>query len=196
MNKVYAKLAALIIASSVGNCFTTTMAQTCPAYFTSDDQLGPFFIDGAPETTTLAPESQLISPSDVLVVNGTIYGDDCERMSNVWVDVWYAGKGDGGEGVYSLPGSDLKYRAHILTNEFGQYEYTATFPESYPERPIRHIHYRISKDDEELLVTQLYFEGYILDGYNPDASQIGMLSTDEDGTRHTNFDIHINLPHN
>ena len=64
MNKVYAKLAALIIASSVGNCFTTTMAQTCPAYFTSDDQLGPFFIEGAPETTTLAPESQSIRCSD------------------------------------------------------------------------------------------------------------------------------------
>lgn len=166
------------------------LAQTCPSSATPSDFEGPFYVAGSPATNRLAPEDQLSDPSNVLVVKGTVYGDDCVPMSNVLVEPWYAGAPDENGDEYSVAGSSLLYRAQITTDECGNYEYTSTFPISYSGRPIRHIHYRIS-DERILLTTQLYFEGHINSGFNPDPSQIGAIQTDDDGTRRVTFDVYV-----
>lgn len=166
-------------------------AQTCPSDVTSSDALGPFYLAGAPLTDRLAPEEQLSDPNLRLVVQGTVYGQDCVPMANVLVEPWYAGLPDENGDSYSSSGSSLNYRAQVVADECGRFNFTATFPESYSARPIRHIHYRVSHSEGTLLVTQQYFEGSILDGFNPDESQITPLVTDEDGARITTFDIYV-----
>ena len=168
----------------------TVKGQTCPSDVTPPDARGPFYVTGAPFTDRLAPEDQLSDPNQRLVVHGTIYGEDCVPMANILVEPWYAGLPDEDGNEYSVAGSSLQYRAQIISDKCGNYEFTSTFPVSYPGRPIRHIHYRVS-DDRELLVTQQYFEGFILSGYNPDASQISSIQTDENGTRRATFDIYV-----
>jgi protocatechuate 3,4-dioxygenase beta subunit len=162
------------------------LAQSCPCELTSSDTPGPFYISDAPFTDRLAPEDELSDPGNVLIVNGTVYGDDCVPMANALVEPWYAGENNG----YSVAGSSPQYRAQVFTDDCGNYEYTCTFPISYPGRPIRHIHYRVS-DERELLVTQLYFEGYVIEGYNPDPSRIAAIETNQDGTRRVTFDLYV-----
>jgi len=165
--------------------------QTCPSEVTPADSEGPFYVGGAPDTNRLAPEEQLNDPTNVLIVKGTVYGNDCVPMVNTMIEPWYAGVPDENGDPYSVAGSSLLYRARIYSDECGHYEYTSTFPVVYPGRPIQHIHYRVSDQERELLVTQLYFEGYIPAAYAPDASQIGIIETDDNGTRRTTFDMYV-----
>lgn len=55
------------------------------------------------------------------------------------------------------------YRARIVTDENGFYEYETIHPGRYPldETRLRpaHIHYKIAAPQHETLVTQLYFKG-------------------------------------
>lgn len=172
---------------------TAAAAQSCPATVTDSDMLGPFYVT-PPNTDRLAPEEQLSDPNRRLVVSGTVYGQDCVPMADVHVEPWYAGLPDGNGDKYSKAGSALDYRGSVVTDGCGNYEYTATFPEIYPQRPIRHIHYRLSDsvDGRELLVTQQYFEGHIPDRFgNLDGTKITSLTRDDDGTRRTTFDIHL-----
>lgn len=170
---------------------TSCASQTCQSDTTPSDARGPFYLGGAPETNRLAPEEQLSNASNLLVMTGVVYGRDCIPMANVLVEPWYAGLADENGNTYSVAGSSLQYRAQIRTDECGKYEFTSTFPESYPGRPIRHIHYRVS-DERELLVTQLYFEGFISTGFNPDESQISPLELDTtDGSRRGKFNIYV-----
>ena len=69
-------------------------------------------------------------------------------MANILVEPWYAGLPDEDGNEYSVAGSSLQYRAQIISDKCGNYEFTSTFPVSYPGRPIRHIHYRVSDDRE------------------------------------------------
>jgi protocatechuate 3,4-dioxygenase beta subunit len=170
--------------------FGKASAQTCPSDVTPRDARGPFYVGGAPLTNRLAPEEQLSDPQNRLVVTGTVFGQDCIPMADALVEPWYAGLPDENGNLYSVAGSSLQYRAQIKTDECGKYEFTSTFPESYSGRPIRHIHYRVS-DVQELLVTQLYFEGFILPGYNPDESQISPLNVTAHGARLGKFDIYV-----
>jgi protocatechuate 3,4-dioxygenase beta subunit len=164
--------------------------QTCPSDETVTDLLGPYYLPGAPVTKRLAPASELKDTSRRIKIKGTVYGSDCVPMSKVLVEPWHAGIPVNGI-PYSLAGSSLKYRGRITTDNCGRYEFTTIYPTLYSQRPIIHIHIRVSKGDEELLVTQMYFKGAITSGFDPDPNQIVALKRLSNGSRNGTFNIYL-----
>jgi protocatechuate 3,4-dioxygenase beta subunit len=167
-------------------------AQTCPVDDTPSDALGPFYLSNAPMTTRLARDNQLANLDNVLHVEGRVYGNDCTPMDSILVEPWYAGDPTENDGdSYSVAGSDLVYRGKLYTDECGYYSFTQTYPILYTGRPIRHVHFRFM---DGLLVTQMYFEGDIPAGYNPDASQVVSVATEVGGSRRAVFDVYLDTP--
>lgn len=166
--------------------------QTDAIQFTTTDALGPFYVGESERTTVIAPRQLLINPADVFTVNGKVIGNDCVPLAGARVEAWYAGLGIGSmDGVYLDDG----FRGQVLTDACGNFQFTQTFPGVYPQRPIPHIHYRISSaDDTELLVTQLYFEGAIVAGFSPDDTKISTVTNEADGSRSAQFNVYVSIP--
>jgi protocatechuate 3,4-dioxygenase beta subunit len=170
--------------------FQCVNAQTCPSDETVTDLLGPYYLPGAPVTKKLAPVAELKKANRRIKIKGTVYGSDCVPMSKVLVEPWHAGIPVNGI-PYSLAGSSLKYRGRITTDSCGRYEFTTIYPTLYAQRPIIHIHIRVSKGDEEFLVTQMYFKGDITPGFDPDPNQIVTLKRLPNGSRNGTFNIYL-----
>jgi protocatechuate 3,4-dioxygenase beta subunit len=191
-------LLALLIVSASHLLFAKA-SETCPAKLTAADAKGPFYLANIPPTGLLAPVSLLNQPEKVLLVAGTIYGDDCLPLSKVRVEAWYAGDPDDQGNFYSLGGANNDYRGSVVTDNCGAYKFTQTFPALYPSRPILHVHFRVSTvtDDQELLVTQMYFEGMVPTSFESSPSralQIVSVDTAQDGVRSTVFNMYVNSP--
>ena len=202
---------------------------SCPGYGTPPDALGPFYIPETPWRRTLAPIEQITNSSLKLTVKGQVFSSiDCTPLPYILVEPWYAGLPDEFGDLYSSFGNtNFDYRARLLTDTCGKFKYTATFPQIYPDRPIRHIHYRFStwnfdggNDDPTgntttapvmattcgedipgsvgaipLLVTQMYFTGYIIPGFNPDPVQIVDIYEDPtDGSKVVYYNVYLNIP--
>ena len=125
---------------------------------TGSDIEGPFHLDDAPERTVLADEDE---PGERLVIEGTVYGPDCETpLERALLDVWQAdAEGDyhGGEE------DDYRLRGQLVTDADGHYSFESIMPGNYPMgeglmRPA-HIHFTISYPDLPPLTTQMYFAG-------------------------------------
>ena len=55
---------------------------------TTDDILGPYFIEGAPNISNIAPN---VSEVPRLYITGTVYAKDCVTpIPNALIDVWQA----------------------------------------------------------------------------------------------------------
>ena len=129
--------------------------------FTTDDILGPYFVEGAPIRTIIA---HLNEPGQRLVVSGRILQNDCETpISGAMLEVWHANDA----GCYSInldcptgnPENDnYNLRGKMFSDENGQYAFETVLPGYYANRP-RHIHIKITTPNEEVLISQLYFEG-------------------------------------
>jgi protocatechuate 3,4-dioxygenase beta subunit len=143
---------------------------------TPADMLGPYYIEGAPETDVIYPDD---APGDWLLVRGRVTADDCETpLVGAVVEVWQAD--DNGEYDFS---EDFIGRGQVITDENGYYEFITLVPGRYEPRP-PHIHYRVSITDpvtetETALVTQLYFEGMSSEGY-PEAQVAALEDFDLD----------------
>ena len=168
-------------------------SQTCPVEETPTDLQGPFYIKGANNTRRLAPESILSNAARRIRISGTVYGDNCVPVKGALVEAWHAGPPDAKGNLYSVAGSELRYRGRIIAGSCGKYGFTTVYPTLYPSRPIRHIHFRISSGNKLLLVTQMYFKGAITAGFNPDTSQIVTLKKLGDGSRAGTFDIYVGV---
>ncbi len=119
---------------------------------TTSDIEGPFYIADAPATTSLAP---IGAAGEVCFITGTVYYNDCTTpIKNALVDVWHANDGGGYE--------DDHYRGRVWTDDGGNYSFRTILPGKYLNgnqfRP-RHFHYKVSKDGNNELTTQIYFEG-------------------------------------
>jgi protocatechuate 3,4-dioxygenase beta subunit len=168
-------------------------AQTCAIEETPADMLGPFYLAGSKFTTRMAPESQLSNAARRIKITGTVFGDNCVAMKGALVEIWHAGIADANGNLYSVAGSDLRYRGQFRTGPCGKYSFTTIYPTLYPSRPIRHIHYRVSSGGKVLLVSQLYFKGAIPSGFSPDDSQIVALRRISDGSRTGTFNIYVGI---
>ena len=167
--------------------------------FTPRDAKGPFYLPLPNRTSLLAPPSQLENPEQVFHISGTLYGNDCMPLTNTLVEAWYAGEPDSLGNFYSVAGSDLDYRGAVVSDDCGMYEMTQTFPAVYPARPILHVHFRIAtlKEDQELLVTQMYFEDQVPASFVTSRKlQIVNVNQDMSGERSSVFDITVNIPRN
>lgn len=191
-------------------------AQTCSAKKTRTDMLGPFYVPKSPRTRTIGPVSETSNPKKRLKVTGRILStrscgvtSTTKRklyypVSNINVEVWYAGTPDSDGNFYQTK----KYRGQTRTGKCGYFSFVQVFPEIYPDRPIIHTHIRLSDNaNKQLLVTQVYYKGPDEGYYNDDTVQ-NVLGNDEkelqalkvktaaDGTRSVVFDVFLDVDGN
>lgn len=138
----------------------------CPVQSsTPRDALGPFYLENSPLSAEIGPAVLLQQPENRLQVTGRVLSsrsknDNCttavRAVRNVRIEVWYAGQPNAITGNYY---QDDEYRGQVVTDDCGFYNFTQTFPALYPQRPILHTHLRLSSaaNNQELLVTQMYF---------------------------------------
>jgi len=113
---------------------------------TPPDIEGPFYRSGAPVRDVLG--------QGTLTIYGYVLSTDCEPIPGALIDVWQADP----EGQYDLDSPDYNYRGKVFADEKGFFVFYTDLPGLYPQRPIRHIHYRASADGYLLLTTQQYFD--------------------------------------
>ena len=143
---------------------------------TPSDQLGPYYIEGAPFRSRIAPEGSTGTP---LVITGTVYLAGCGGgLGAAVVDVWQADAA----GEYDLT-DGFNYRGRVSADESGRFSFETVIPAPYNPRPA-HIHVRVSHPDAETLVTQLYFEV----GGAPDPRLVLKLN-DVEGKKAGTFDF-------
>ncbi len=122
---------------------------------TSADAMGPFYRAGAPLRADMRLAGDLGAP---LNVQGIVYSDDCiTPLSGALVEVWQAD----GTGAYDNGSADFRYRASLDSGENGGYAFSTNVPGKYLTgsqfRP-SHIHFRVSADGHQTLVSQVYYE--------------------------------------
>jgi catechol 1,2-dioxygenase len=131
---------------------------------TEDNILGPFHRERAPFRAKVTPP---MAPGDVLVISGRVFGIDTRRpLVNATIDIWQAnanGRYDNDDPSRPPAADVFLYRARVLTDENGYYEYETIKPAPYQigENQWRpsHIHYLVRHPRYRQLITQLYFRG-------------------------------------
>lgn len=131
---------------------------------TSDDVLGPFYREAAPERTNLNVNSD---PGTPLTISGTVFGVDCVTpLANATLEVWHADD----SGAYDSSTSDFEFRGTVGTDSDGRYQFTTIVPGQYLNgsqyRP-SHIHFKVNADGHKEVITQLYFAGDPFIGNDP-----------------------------
>ncbi|CAB9510810.1 PKD [Seminavis robusta] len=154
-----------------------------------------FYVPNAPLRNRLTSEEVLSDPENVLVIEGKVLGNDCTPVPNVIIEVWYAGPQDGQGNFYSPVGSDLDHRGILVADDCGSFTITQTYPVQYLGSPL--VHFRVSlpgDEDEPLLITEMYFEESLVAAQQPDYSQIVEVLNQDDGSRLTQFNMHVDIP--
>jgi hypothetical protein len=105
--------------------------------------------------TNIAPPGTTGQPFSV---SGTIFKSDGKPMASALVEVWQCDD----KGVYDNTSDDYLCRGALKTGTDGKYLFKTIIPVPYSVgggyRPA-HIHMRISSDDHQDLITQIYFKG-------------------------------------
>ena len=110
--------------------------------------LGPFYKKRAPESRTLRLTND---PGLPLSVKGNVLNTRGELLVNATVEVWHTDH----FGHYDLDG--YRFRAKLLTDSKGAYDFQSVMPGHYPDRVAQHVHYLVTAPGHKPLVTQLYF---------------------------------------
>ena len=123
---------------------------------TTTDILGPFYRPGCPMRSNIAPPD---SAGEPFSVSGTIFQADGKKpMAGALVEVWQCDE----KGAYDNTSDDYLCRGAVKTGADGKYTFKTIIPVPYSVgagyRPA-HIHMRISSDDHQDLITQIYFKG-------------------------------------
>jgi catechol 1,2-dioxygenase len=131
---------------------------------TEDNILGPYYRPGAPFRGKITPP---LEPGTVLVISGRVWGHDTKKpLATATLDIWQAndkGRYDNDDPNHPPARDVFRYRARLITDESGYYEYETIHPGRYRIgdgvwRP-SHIHYLVRHPGYQKLVTQLYFKG-------------------------------------
>ncbi len=113
---------------------------------TAPDQLGPFYVAGAPVRDSIGRGH---------VLEGIVRSSpDCAPIPGAQIEFWQVNE----QGEYS----DDK-RATVFADGEGRYRFESNPPLPYSGRP-PHIHIRVSADRHETLVTQYYPQEGSTDG--------------------------------
>ena len=126
---------------------------------TTTDILGPFYRPGAPIRINVVPAG---TKGELMHLSGTIFKNDGKTpYKNCVVEIWQCSP----EGVYDNTSDDYNFRGAQKTGSDGKYLFTTTVPVPYSidydkkiYRPA-HVHMRISGNQDQDLVTQIYFSG-------------------------------------
>lgn len=163
---------------------------------TTNDILGPFYRPDSPDKPDMLFKG--LKGSRVLI-KGCVYTDDCTTpLKDVKVEIWHCDT----EGNYDNTSSDFRHRAQQTTDESGNYQFKTILPGKYLNgklyRPA-HIHFRVTHDTHQELISQIYFAGDPHIDEDPWASQkkaqariIPITLEDTNGNLTVSFDIYLN----
>jgi len=123
---------------------------------TTTDILGPFYRPGAPMRSNLVPKG---SSAAIMHLSGTVYGTSGKTaLPAVLVESWQCNEHE----QYDNTSDDYLHRGCVRTGKDGKYAFRTIVAVPYKDgdawRPA-HIHLRISSDNFQDLVTQIYFKG-------------------------------------
>jgi len=123
---------------------------------TTTDILGPFYRPGAPIRSNLVPAA---CTAPVMHLSGTIFGTDGKTpLNNVLIESWQCDEQE----HYDNTSDAYLHRGAVRTGKDGKYAFKTIVAVPYKDgdawRPA-HIHLRISSDQFQDLVTQIYFKG-------------------------------------
>lgn len=123
---------------------------------TTSDILGPFYRPGSPMRSNLIPAG---SSGAVMHLTGIIFKKDSKTpLSNVLIEAWQCDEHE----RYDNTSDDYFFRGAVKTGRDGKYAFKTIVPVPYKDgedwRPA-HIHMRISSEDHQDLITQIYFKG-------------------------------------
>jgi len=114
---------------------------------TPDVGAGPNHRPGAPFRAKLSPP---LAEGTVLVIRGRVRASDTgEGISGAVLDAFQADA----RGKYDMDGHD--YRARVMTDENGYFEFETIHPANYGPPP--HIHFIVSGPGYRTLKTELFF---------------------------------------
>lgn len=137
--------------------------------------LGPFYVQGPPEHL-LGDDISGGKPGELLLVEGTVFGQDGVPLAGAWVDTWHSDA----DGFYDVQLADeapsLNMRARFRTDGQGRYWFRTIVPSFYPipddgpvgamldaqgRHPYRpaHVHFMIGATGCETLVTHVFLAG-------------------------------------
>jgi hydroxyquinol 1,2-dioxygenase len=141
---------------------------------TESSVLGPFYVEGAPERAKGADLAEA-ADGDPVVVRGRVIGTSGQPISGALLDIWQAAP----NGLYDVQDPskpEFNLRGKVRCDTAGCYEFHTLKPVSYPvpvdgpvgellrelgRHPYRpaHIHFIVTADGFEPLVTQLFTAG-------------------------------------
>jgi protocatechuate 3,4-dioxygenase beta subunit len=141
---------------------------------TDSSLLGPFYRDGAPEKP-LGASIAGDTPGVAIVVRGQVIEAGGRPIADALLDVWQAAP-NGKYDIQDEHQADMNLRGKFRTGAEGRYEFRSVKPKSYPvpddgpvgvllraqgRGPYRpaHIHFIITADGYEPLITALYIAG-------------------------------------
>lgn len=158
---------------------------------TAADALGPFYVADMPVVDDLNRHGK---PGESLTLTGRVLSSiDSQPVPNARIEIWqtdsegiYHPADNGAYADYADEAIDL--RGTVIVGEDGTYRVETLVPGAYFPRP-RHLHYRITANDHEVLVTQLYITGDTAGG-GDDCRQAGIEQT-ADGLLYSAPDIFL-----
>jgi len=133
---------------SISDLLANLPAPNCGSGLTPENQAGPYFKAGSPQTNTFYLEGM---EGTRLILVGQVVNQDCFPFPNVKVDFWQTDA----NGEYDNEG--YLFRGHQFTDNKGRYYLDTVIPGLYSSRPIQHIHVTLTSPSGEEVTTQLYF---------------------------------------
>jgi protocatechuate 3,4-dioxygenase beta subunit len=162
---------------------------------TTNDILGPFYRPDAPIRSNLTTEGLI---GTRIELKGKVYKSDCiTHLKNALVEIWHCNT----NGEYDNESKDFNQRGRLITNDEGEYSFLTIIPGKYMNgklyRPA-HIHYRVTEENSNELVSQIYFRGDPHIEKYPWASKekaalriLEIRPEDVNGNLTLNFDIYL-----
>ncbi|MFN0145646.1 MAG: hypothetical protein ACKVT1_03990 [Dehalococcoidia bacterium] len=142
-----------------------TPTQAGPLTLTPSQTEGPYYPPTKPadrdNDLTVVKGGSGTAGGDVLVLNGTLLNKDGKPVAGATVEIWQVDK----NGVYLHPQQpeaqrDKAFQSYgeSVTDASGAWSFRTIEPPAYEGRP-KHIHLKVRIDGNEVLTSQIYFEG-------------------------------------
>lgn len=164
-----------VLLSDVLGASMQTIAVNNEAYgdATEATVFGPFFVDDAPKVE-LGGDISHGATGQPAWIEGMVTDTDGNPVPNARIEVWECDE----DGLYDVQYGDdrMAARAHLFTNELGEYRFWGLAPVPYPiphdgpvgqmleavgRSPVRaaHLHFMVTAENLRTLVTHIFVEG-------------------------------------